>query len=102
MSPDGDVGNSIKRIAAGMIEVIVGIERSFYRNLAYGTKSIHLERCACRADKTLKQKRAVFSGKKSAIAHGLQAFGGIRNGGVETITNPADRRETLIGHHRLG
>ena len=82
-----------------MIEMIVRIERRFHWHRAYGTKSIHLERSTRGTDKTLKQKRAVFSGKKATVAHGLQAFGGIGNGGVETIADPSDRGETFVGHH---
>lgn len=82
--------------------MIVGIERGLYRGLAHGTESIHLERRSGRADKTLDQKRAVFSGKKTAVAHGLQPFGGIRNGGVETIADSSGGRETLVRDHRLG
>jgi len=48
----------------------------------------------------LHQKRAVFSGKKAAVAHGLQAFGGNRNGGVETVADPSDGRETPVRDHR--
>jgi hypothetical protein len=51
MRPDGDIICSIKGIAVGMVEVIVGIERGFYRHLTYGTESIHLERGSRRADK---------------------------------------------------
>src|ERR1700688_773924 len=102
MSPNLDIVCSIKGIAGGMIEVIVGIEGGFYRDLTHATKSIHLERSSRRADKTLDQKRAVFSGKETAVAHGLQALGGIGNSGVEAIADSADRRETLVRHHRLG
>lgn len=95
MSPNLDIVCSIKGIAGGMIEVMVRIECSFYRHLTYATKSLHLECGSCRADKALTQKRAVFSGEKAAVAHGLQAFGDIGNSGVEAIADSSDRRETL-------
>src|SRR6202163_3630096 len=65
MGPDGYVGCSIKRIASGMIEVIVRIERRFYRHLSYGTESIHLERSSRRTDKAFNQESAVFSGQEA-------------------------------------
>src|ERR1700686_88805 len=102
MSPDGDVVCSIKGIAAGMIEVIVRIERSFYRHLTQATENIHLERSSLGADKALNEKCAVFTGKKAAIAHGLQAFGGIGNCGVETVADSSDRREALVSDYSLG
>jgi hypothetical protein len=55
-----------------------------------------------RGDKTFNQESAVFSGQKAAVAHGLKAFGGIRNGGVETIADPSDRGETFVRYHRPG
>jgi hypothetical protein len=73
ISPERSMVCSIKQIAGGMIEVIVGIERSFYRDLSYATESIHLERSSRGADKALQQKRAVFSGKKAAVARKFAA-----------------------------
>jgi hypothetical protein len=95
VSPDGEVVCSIKRIAAGMIEVIVGIECSFYRHWADGAESIHLKLRSRGANIALNQKCAVFSGQKTAVAHGLEVFGGIRNGGVEAVADFSDRRESL-------
>src|ERR1035438_4822910 len=67
VSPDGHVVCSVKGIAAGMVEVIVGIEGSFYGRLTHCAESLHLEGCSRRADKSLKQKSAVLSGKEAAV-----------------------------------
>jgi hypothetical protein len=95
VGPDRNSLSAIKSVTAGMVEVMVSIERGHDRDAAYHAKGNHLERSAGSRREPLDQQHAILADQEAAVGYGV-AFRRVGNRGVESFADSADRGKAFV------
>ena len=105
---DGAVGPELNAIGAvegaahGVIEMVVGEKRVGSGELGDFAIGVHLEGGAGGGAEGFEEEACVFADEEAAVADGGETFGGVGDGGVEAVTDFADRGEAGVGDGSLG
>jgi hypothetical protein len=102
MSPELNAVGAVEGAAHGVIEVIVGEEGVGSRDSRDFAIGVHLESGAGGGAVGFEEKAGVFTDEETAVADSGEPFGGVGDGGVETIADFADGGEACVGDGRLG
>jgi len=100
--PELNAVGAVEGAAHGVIEVIVGEEGVGSREFRDFAIGVHLEGSAGGGAIGFEEKAGVFANEEATVADGGEAFGCVRDGGVEAVADFADGGEAGVGDGSLG